>query len=109
VARALPRLDEAALKPKRQSLLERWFTSEIPERVDALLGVYLGKFFRRLKVLLLRFDNYLSERIKKLSPTNSNGNGKPKIDFSELQQPTSSVKEGEAVAKEGDVSNNHSG
>ena len=44
VIRSLPRIDEHADEPIRQSLLQRLVVSEIPEKTDALLNNFLGKF-----------------------------------------------------------------
>lgn len=82
VSRSLPRLGEEEV-PQKQGVLERLVTSEIPEKVDALLGTYSGKFVRKLKIYLLRLDNYLTEKLKR-GNTEGNGKGTPKIDFKEI-------------------------
>ena len=79
VARALPRVDESI---PTHGPLGRWVTSEIPERVDLALNSFLGKFLRRMKLFLLKIDNILTERIKKIKT--ENGNGKAKIDFNDI-------------------------
>jgi hypothetical protein len=58
-------------------------TSDIPNQLDAITNVFLGKVFRRLKIHLMRFDNYLTERLKKMNPE-GNGGEKPKIDFRQV-------------------------
>ncbi len=80
--RALPRVEDAGA-PEKRSVFERWATSEFPERIDAAFHAFLVKFFRRLKIALLKVDNFLNEKIKKI-PTEANGNGKTKIDFREI-------------------------
>ena len=89
--RALPRIGEREAKEEKRTVFERWVMSEIPHQIDRALNATLGKLFRKLKVLLLRFDNYLTSRLKKIhTETNGNGSGitgtgaKPKIDFSDL-------------------------
>ena len=81
VVRALPRIDDAPVAYVKKSIFERWVVSEIPERVDALLNSFFGKLLRKLKVFLLKIDNRLTERLKKMKA--ENGNGK-KLDWSEI-------------------------
>jgi len=83
VIRTLPRIEEENLPPLKRGIFERWFTSEIPERLDKISQAILEKLFRKLKVFLLRLDNILTERLRKIKPADSE-NGKPKMDFSEL-------------------------
>ena len=84
VVRSLPRVGEdGESAQRRQTLLERLVTSDIPNRLDAMTNVFLGKVFRRLKIHLLRFDNYLTERLKRMTPE-GNGDSKPKIDFRQV-------------------------
>jgi len=66
LARTLPRLEES--QTDRKGFLERWFASDIPEKVDLVLNQFLVKFLRKLKVLLLRVDNSLSTHLKKIKP-----------------------------------------
>jgi len=79
-ARALPRVSDEEGEHKA-SLLERWLTSEIPNRLDQALNNYMGKFFRKLKVYILRMDNVLTGKLRKM---NMEQNGKPRIDFNEI-------------------------
>ena len=89
--RSLPRIGEREVQPEKRTIFERWVMSDIPHEIDRALNATLGKLFRKLKVLLLRLDNYLTSRLKKIhTETNGNGSGitgngaKPKIDFSDL-------------------------
>ena len=97
--RALPRLsdDEVAL-PKRTAI-ERFIMSEIPERADRLLHSMLGKFYRKLKIFLMRVDNALTHQLKKMhlsqNGTGLTGTVKPKIDFKDITE--------DKVAKEEEV------
>lgn len=80
-ARALPRVKEDTTVVVKRTLIERFVMSDVPHRVDTALNGFMGKFFRKMKVHLLKFDNYLTHRLKDL---NAEANGKPKIDFSEI-------------------------
>ncbi|KKW45964.1 MAG: hypothetical protein A3A43_00375 [Candidatus Liptonbacteria bacterium RIFCSPLOWO2_01_FULL_56_20] len=79
VVRSLPRIVEDDAPPVRHTVLDRWITSEIPHKIDEAMASYSGKFFRKLKVLLMRLDNFLTERLKKMN-AGANGAAKPKID-----------------------------
>jgi hypothetical protein len=83
VARALPRVEE---EPHgKPNILDRWAASEIPEKVDATFNAYLAKFLRKTKVVLLKVDNSLTARLKKMTPSENGGlTGKPKIDFKDI-------------------------
>lgn len=90
VARSLPRLDEKL--SDKPGILERISSSEIPEKIDAAFNNFLSKFLRRVKVILMKIDNFINEKLKRVSP---NGNGKPsanrRIDFKELNGVASSA------------------
>ncbi len=83
IARALPRVGEDDLVLQKRPVLERWITSEIPERFDAFMNRSAGKLFRKLKMLLITIDTYLTKRLKKMRTDEAR---KPKIDFSEIRQ-----------------------
>ena len=64
VARSLPRVEEEPnAKP---SVLDRWATSEIPEKIDAAFNAFLLKFLRKTRVLILKFDNTITKHLKKI-------------------------------------------
>jgi hypothetical protein len=86
--RTLPRIEGSARRTDKRTVFERWVMSEIPHKIDLALNATMGKFFRKTKVVLMRIDNYLTERLKKIH-TGVNGNGltgkvKVKIDFNDL-------------------------
>lgn len=82
-ARTLPRVEE---EPRaKPNLLDRWAASELPEKIDTMFNAYLVKFLRKTKVLLLKVDNSLTDRLKKITQSPDTGlTGKPKIDFKDL-------------------------
>jgi len=77
VVRTLPRLGEETAAPARQSIIERLVMSDIPHRVDVVLNAMLGKSFRKMKVLSLRFDNYLTDKLKKINTHSGASKAKP--------------------------------
>jgi hypothetical protein len=63
MVRALPRVAE---EPEtKESFLDRWAKSEIPEKIDAAFNSFLVKFLRRVKVVALKFDNAVSAGLRK--------------------------------------------
>jgi hypothetical protein len=76
---ALPRIEEAPSEEK--GFLERWAHSELPEKIDAAFNNFLLKFLRRVKVLVLKFDNALAKDLQKIKPKEDK---RPTIDFKEI-------------------------
>lgn len=54
----------AAFEPR--TLLDRWAHSELPEKFDAWFNDFLLKFLRKFKVIILRLDNTVSTRLRKI-------------------------------------------
>jgi len=79
VTRAMPRVEEDQVK--RQGILDKLAASELPEKIDAILGSTMFKFFRRLKVFIMRLDNFVNSEIKRFSKT---AGEKPSQDFKEM-------------------------
>ena len=79
MVRALPRVAEESAE--RNSILDRWAHSEIPERVDAVLNNFLVKFLRKVKVVVLKLDNTIAGHLQKVKPEDEK---KPLIDFKEI-------------------------
>ena len=89
MVRALPRVveDEA----QESNFLDRWAHSQIPEKVDAALNLFLLKFLRKTKIVILKFDNVLGRHLQKMKPEADSK--KPTIDFKDV---TGQNKEGES-------------
>jgi len=88
VARSLPRVgEEASDKP---GFLDKLSSSELPEKLDAAFNGFLLKSLKKTKIVLMKVDNFINDKLKKVSP---NGNGKPKIDFKDLSEDVPSVEE----------------
>jgi len=80
IARSLPRINEENINASKDNFLDKFIVSDFPHKIDSLINFYTVKFFRKFKVLLLRFDNYITERLKKMT----NNNEDKKIDFNNL-------------------------
>ena len=75
IARGTPRIDDR-LEEKEKSKLDRWF-SKIPiEKIDITLSNFLEKFLRRLRVYLLRMDNFLVGHLNKIKSATQSNNKK---------------------------------
>jgi hypothetical protein len=81
IARSLPRINEENISNSKKNFLDRFIISDFPNKIDSLINFYIVKFFRKFKILLLRFDNYITEKLKKM---NLDNNGDKKIDFNGL-------------------------
>jgi len=79
IARSLPRINEENINVSKDNFLDKFIVSDFPHKIDSLINFYTVKFFRKFKVLLLRFDNYITERLKKMT-----NNEDKKIDFNNL-------------------------
>lgn len=76
IARALPRVpegEELRSRSGRLGVLERWVTSDMPERVDLFLSSFLAKWLRKTRIFVLKLDNILGNHLKKVSHKNGNG------------------------------------
>lgn len=80
--RALPRLDEAS--PARQGMFERWLTSQLPEKIDAFARAAFLRTLRRLKVLVLRLDNGINQKLQRMKLESGEGIGTTKIDLKKM-------------------------
>jgi len=82
MVRALPRVAEETAPADRKNLLDRWAHSELPEKIDRVMNGFLFKFFRKTKVTVLKLDNALGDRLKKMKPEDNAA--KQAIDFKEI-------------------------
>lgn len=76
VARAIPRVEEDQVK--KRSILDKLAASELPEKLDVVLGSTIFKLLRKFKVVILRMDNFVNKEIKHFS---KNAGEKPSQDF----------------------------
>ena len=83
VVRALPRIAEEPAAPSEpSSIAAAWKRSEIPEKIDRILNGFLFKFFRKLKVMIMKIDNTLSRNLQRMKLDEvSKKNG---IDFKDI-------------------------
>lgn len=90
-ARALPRLNEEETA-RRKNVFEHLIQSGVTERLDSAFHGFAVKFLRKSKVHLLKLENFVTAKLKNMTPENSSpfaGNGKTngeakQIDFKDI-------------------------
>ncbi len=97
VVRSLPRLGETEVTPK--GLLEHWITSGFPEKLDESFNTFAGKFLRRLRVIILKIDNVVSQSLQHVR---SQENGAKLLDFKDVMgdREVASERENEKESKQ---------
>jgi hypothetical protein len=73
MARAVPRVGDEISKPTVK--FDRWFGSLRLEKLDVLLGNFLEKLLRKIKLFLMKLDNVTNNYLDKVKQTKLNGNG----------------------------------
>ena len=102
LAHSLPRIGETETEPK--GIFERWVASELPERLDGVFNSFAGKLLRKLRVMLLKFDNAVSESLKKVR-SQENGSKDRGVDFKEIMGDKESAKDKSENENEGNGKN----
>ena len=64
LARALPRVNDQEIKEKSASSQPHWFNTYL-EKADEWLKAYLEKFLRRIRVWILKLDNFVAHRLNR--------------------------------------------
>lgn len=100
IARGIPRIDDT-LREEPKNKIDHWF-SKIPiEKFDIALSNFLEKFLRRIRIGLLRMDNFLVKHLNRVKTTNQTNNKKP-----DLISAFVSGKNGETTEEEIDAGEN---
>jgi hypothetical protein len=53
--------------------LERWLTSKLPERLDSFARTVFLRTMRRVKVLILRINNGIDEKLQRMKLESGDG------------------------------------
>ncbi|KKU14780.1 hypothetical protein A3A20_00840 [Candidatus Wolfebacteria bacterium RIFCSPLOWO2_01_FULL_45_19] len=76
IARALPRVEgEDINSNKRLSLLDSVFSSKTLDKADVFVKVILEKILRRMKIIVMRADNFVSENLGKIKENGDKPDG----------------------------------
>lgn len=93
--RTIPRIGEE--EGKKRGYLERLILSDIPERVDGAINLFLVKFLRRFKVVLLKMENATTRKLHRMK---ADEDAKPSLDFAEIAK-DSALTKGASEGEEG--------
>lgn len=93
VARAVPRVSEAATPANKKDYVGKFFKKIPFDKIDTFLNSLTAKFLRKSKIIVLKLDNLISGSLNKIKTTNGNGkeNSKPTF-FSNEQKKSDSDK-----------------
>ena len=64
LARTLPRVDDKEVRSEK--VLKIHWLIPVLEKIDERLKILLELFFRRLKIIILKLDNFVSVRLNKI-------------------------------------------
>lgn len=74
ISRALPRINDVEVEIKTPLARFDSFLAKLPlEKLDAVFGSFLEKALRRVRVGVLRLDNWLNSKLNQVKATNGNG------------------------------------
>ncbi|MFH1246526.1 MAG: hypothetical protein V1489_01995 [Candidatus Liptonbacteria bacterium] len=87
IARSLPRVrgeegEDGRGEAGPHGAVSRFILSDVPHKIDVALSRFLEKILRRFKISLLKFDNFLTNHLKRVSDQNKE---RPKIDFKDIE------------------------
>ncbi len=80
-ARAVPRVGEQVTPSTPARYLDNLFKRIPWEKLDGVINALVGKLLRKMKVYILRLDNFVSRSLKRF--TNGNGKTVPRGDLFE--------------------------
>lgn len=77
VARTLPRITETETVNIENKKRISWLSNFPLEKIDALINSFLEKTLRKIKLILMKLDNFVSRQLNKFKKDNngSSGNG----------------------------------
>ncbi|OGY98301.1 MAG: hypothetical protein A2855_01180 [Candidatus Liptonbacteria bacterium RIFCSPHIGHO2_01_FULL_57_28] len=92
--RALPRMEKEVLRQK--GWFELWLTSELPGKIDTFASALWLRSLRRFKVLVLRIDNSINDRLQRMKLESGDGIKGDKIDLKKVVEDRAAEAEGAA-------------
>jgi len=79
VARAMPRVTETAKTEPAKDYFDELMKKLPLEKADMLATLWTEKFLRKLKIVILKLDNFLSKHLKNLKPDSTDIAEKPNL------------------------------
>ena len=81
LASAIPRIEDESETDRRQGVLDT-LVHKIPlDRIDNYLNLFLQKMFRRIKIFLMKMDNFVTERLDRFKQENGKNGKNDKSDL----------------------------
>ena len=74
MARALPRISDNATAPRGPGFFDRLMAKVPMAEIDQNINSFLAKFLRKLKVVVMKVDNFINHRLGKISKKAGSGN-----------------------------------
>ncbi len=74
MARALPRVNDNVAPPRGPNFFDRWIAKVPMAEIDQNINSFLAKFLRKLKIVVMKVDNFINHRLGKLSKKTDSGN-----------------------------------
>lgn len=72
-ARALSRVENENISSRQLPLLDSFFSAKVLDKADTFAKTILEKILRRMKIIVMKVDNFVSESLGKIK---QNGNDK---------------------------------
>ena len=67
IARAIPRVPEEVAMPRRSSWVDRLMAKIPMAAIDERLNSFVAKLLRKFRVVVMKTDNFINDRLGKLS------------------------------------------
>ncbi len=67
IARAIPRVPEETSSPRRSNWVDRLMAKIPMSRIDDNINSFFAKFLRKLRVVVMKMDNFINDRLGKLN------------------------------------------
>lgn len=76
LARAVPRVEDAPAPARGPNFFDKLMAKIPMAKIDEAINSSLAKFLRKIKVLILKIDNFANDRLGKLTKKSDNGDKK---------------------------------
>ncbi len=67
LAKAVPRVQDAPVPAKAPNFFDKLMAKIPMAKIDGAINNFLAKFLRKIKVLILKIDNFANDRLGKLT------------------------------------------
>lgn len=67
IARAIPRVPEETSAPRRANWVDRLMAKIPMSKIDDNINSFFAKFLRKVRVVVMKADNFINDRLGKLN------------------------------------------